>query len=434
MKYKPVTKEVSEIGQINFSGNIIPEAWFQAIKHNGKTNVNAALILSEIVWWYRPQEIRDEGTGKLIATSRKFNGDLLQRSHQSFAHKFGITKKQSYDACKLLERLGLIELILIKSITLPSGDRIGNVLYIRVFPKKIMEITHPLSLGGDRVQPPSDRVQPPSDRVQPPSDRVQPPSDRVQPPSGTYTEITTEATPEISTETTNQDPLYPPRGDGSRTLDENFQNAKEGSPETELASFSNGSTHTREAKHNRKGSSRRAAAKKFPEQFDQWWMQYRQFCISTDKEAGDRAAAVKTWDLLIELEPEADIGRQVLEGSEWYAACKFQEYTAKGEAIGVPHGCRFLSKRKWAEALEHKAAKPDYLAKAKSLSCDADALWKQVFFAISGGDCEVPPIAKQAIASFGSMRELGNQSPEWIERVLKPKFFKEIQNAATSTP
>jgi hypothetical protein len=249
-----------------------------------------------------------------------------------------------------------------------------------------------------------------------------------------YNLLNTETTPEISTEITNQDPLYPPRGDGSRTLDENFQNAKEGSPETELASFSNGSTHTREAKHNRKGSSRRAAAKKFPEQFDQWWMQYRQFCISTDKEAGDRAAAVKTWDLLIELEPEADIGRQVLEGSQWYAACKFQEYTAKGEAIGVPHGCRFLSKRKWAEALEHKAAKPDYLAKAKSLSCDADALWKQVFFAISGGDCEVPPIAKQAIASFGSMRELGNQSPEWIERVLKPKFFKEIQNAATSTP
>jgi hypothetical protein len=212
LKYKPVTKEVSEIGQINFSGNIIPEVWFQAIKHNGKTNVNAALILSEIIWWYRPQEIRDEGTGKLIATSRKFNGDLLQRSHQSFAHKFGITKKQSYDACKLLERLGLIELILIKSMTLPSGDRIGNVLYIRVFPEKIMEITHPLSPPSDRVQPPSDRVQPPSDRVQPPSDRVQPPSDRVQPPSealshasGTYTEITTE----ISAEKTQKKPLSP---------------------------------------------------------------------------------------------------------------------------------------------------------------------------------------------------------------------------------
>jgi hypothetical protein len=246
--------------------------------------------------------------------------------------------------------------------------------------------------------------------------------------------IYTEITPETSSKITNQDPLKSPKGDGDRALGKNLQNAED-DPAHESAALLMQQSNTLKAKHKQKGAARRGAtvAQNSSAEFEQWWIEYRQFCIGTDSEAGDRAAAVKIWDLLIELEPDGNIPAQILEGTQWYAAVKFQEYKAKGQAIGVAHGCRFLSKRKWFEALEHKAAKPDYLAQSKSLSCDADALWKQVFFAISGGDCELPPIAKQAIAPFGTIRELGNQSPEWIERVLKPKFFKELQNA-TPTP
>ena len=62
---------VDEIGNFYFSGNIIPETWFYTIvNESGKPNMLAINILADIVYWYRPTEVRDEKTGK-ISLSRK---------------------------------------------------------------------------------------------------------------------------------------------------------------------------------------------------------------------------------------------------------------------------------------------------------------------------------------------------------------------------
>jgi hypothetical protein len=197
--------EVIEISKINFSGNVLPESWFHELKHNGKTYINAVVILSEIVWWYRPIEIRDEETGRVTQMARKFKGEILQRSYQSLAHKFGMSKKQVADACKFLQSLGLIYLHVEKSMVLPSGDRLGNVLFIKIYPQRINEITHPLL-------PESNRVVPESNRVVPESNRVVPESNSYIPGSNTNTE-----SKEITTKTSKRSkdpPLTPPQGGG----------------------------------------------------------------------------------------------------------------------------------------------------------------------------------------------------------------------------
>ena len=97
--YSTGNRIVDEVGRINISGNIIPMVWFQAIRYpNGKPNVNAIIILADIVYWYKPTEIRDEGTGQVIGVRKKFKSDLLQRSYQQISEQFGISKKGS-DKC-----------------------------------------------------------------------------------------------------------------------------------------------------------------------------------------------------------------------------------------------------------------------------------------------------------------------------------------------
>ena len=40
---------------LNFTGNIIPQAWYKTIiKDSGKPHLTAIVILADIVYWYRP--------------------------------------------------------------------------------------------------------------------------------------------------------------------------------------------------------------------------------------------------------------------------------------------------------------------------------------------------------------------------------------------
>lgn len=96
-----------------------------------------------------------------------------------------------------------------------------------------------------------------------------------------------------------------------------------------------------------------SAPKNFPLDFDQWWVKYREFCYSVDAEPGDRKTAVGKWDKSILTTQDLD---ELWEGFNWYEHCKKGELGRKGQAIGVPHGCRFLSNEKWKSALDHKRA------------------------------------------------------------------------------
>ncbi|MHB0938646.1 MAG: hypothetical protein ACYDCO_23645 [Armatimonadota bacterium] len=133
---------VMQVGEMSFEGNIIPQSWFEHLKYpSGKPYLTAIVILSEIVYWFRPREIRDERTGRPICYEKKFKGDALQRSYESFANQFGFTKREATDAIKYLVSEGIIRTEL-RTVTFDNKFKFPNVMFIIVVPECLREITH----------------------------------------------------------------------------------------------------------------------------------------------------------------------------------------------------------------------------------------------------------------------------------------------------
>ena len=139
---------VDAIGNFNFEGNIIPVNWFSTFKlSNGKPDVNAIIILSEIVYWHRPSVIRDEETGSIKGIKKKFKADLLQRSYGSFSDQFGLTKIQVRDALDRLESFGVIKKHF-RTITV-NNTKLNNVLFIDLVTPVLFKVTTK-ALSADR--------------------------------------------------------------------------------------------------------------------------------------------------------------------------------------------------------------------------------------------------------------------------------------------
>lgn len=120
------TPTVDAVGRLHFEGNIIPHAWYKAITFpDGKTDLAAIVILAEIVYWYRPTVERDEATGEIVSVRKKFKADMLQRSYDSFAEQFGLTKRQCQDAVARLIKRGLLTREL-RTVETPQG-KLSNV-------------------------------------------------------------------------------------------------------------------------------------------------------------------------------------------------------------------------------------------------------------------------------------------------------------------
>lgn len=131
---------VDAIGTFNFEGNIIPVNWFGIFKlPNGKPDVNAIIILSEIVYWHRPSVVRNEDTGQIIGIKKKFKADLLQRSYASFSDQFGLTKNQVRDALDRLESFGVIKKHF-RTITV-NNTKLNNVLFIDLITPVLFKVT-----------------------------------------------------------------------------------------------------------------------------------------------------------------------------------------------------------------------------------------------------------------------------------------------------
>ena len=131
---------VDEVGKINIQGNIIPHSWYSTItRENGKPYLTAIVILADIVYWYRPAEIRDEQTGRLVGYKKKFKSDKLQRSYQNIADMFGISKKEATSAVVFLEKLGIISREF-RTIDF-NGLALSNVLFIGLDAEKLKDIT-----------------------------------------------------------------------------------------------------------------------------------------------------------------------------------------------------------------------------------------------------------------------------------------------------
>ncbi len=133
---------VDENAKLNISGNIIPQAWYRTIlRESGKPNLTAIIILADIVYWYKPMEIRDEVTGQVVGVKKKFKSDLLQRSYQQISEQFGISKKEATNAVIFLEKLGVVRRIF-RTVTM-NGLVINNVLYLELVVCRLRELTYP---------------------------------------------------------------------------------------------------------------------------------------------------------------------------------------------------------------------------------------------------------------------------------------------------
>ena len=140
---------VDRIGEMNFKGNIIHEAWYSTIrKKNNKAYILAILILSEIVYWYRPREERDEESGCTVCWKKRFQGDKLKKSYDSLAEKFGSTKDAVRDAVSFLCSLGVIDREF-RTITLADGTRLGNVMFLGLDPEMLYRLTYPEEAPDD---------------------------------------------------------------------------------------------------------------------------------------------------------------------------------------------------------------------------------------------------------------------------------------------
>lgn len=137
---KTPTQTVIAVGGISFSGNIIPESWYSAITmKDGKPDLPAIIILADIVFWYRPKEIRDEITGRVVGIERKFRSDLLQRSYSALQEKFGLSRDQCERALNNLKSLGLISTVF-RTIEV-NGTNMSNVMFIDLHAVRLAEIT-----------------------------------------------------------------------------------------------------------------------------------------------------------------------------------------------------------------------------------------------------------------------------------------------------
>ena len=143
ISYSTGNEIVDQVGEINFIGNIVPTAWFSTMKGNdGKPYWLAILILSDIVYWYRPTEIRDEASGNLVGYRKRFKADLLQRSYAQLCSQFGISKKQARAALDYLEGIGVVIKRLRNEIT-RTGAKLHNNMYLELVPSVLRELTYP---------------------------------------------------------------------------------------------------------------------------------------------------------------------------------------------------------------------------------------------------------------------------------------------------
>ena len=133
---------VDQVGKIGLTGNIIPEAWYKTvISRNGKVNLLAVNILSEVVYWYRPTELRDETTGNVTYKKKFRHKDFIQKSYKEICEKFNCSEKQAREALKDLENLGVVKRHF-KTVETEYGF-IPNAMFLELIPSALIDLTFP---------------------------------------------------------------------------------------------------------------------------------------------------------------------------------------------------------------------------------------------------------------------------------------------------
>jgi hypothetical protein len=138
---------VDAMGQFAMSGNITPMEWYKTIlRENGKPYLLAITILSDIVYWFRPTEVRDERTGQVIGWRKKFSGDLLQKSYKQYENLFGESRRSIKAAFDALVELGVVirEFRDVKIGEEEDERTLYNVMFLDLNVERLNELTYPV--------------------------------------------------------------------------------------------------------------------------------------------------------------------------------------------------------------------------------------------------------------------------------------------------
>lgn len=140
------TEAVKQIGTMEFIGNVIPHTWYQnnLLKlENGRSNLLAITILSDIIYWYRPTIVIDEDTGCIKSVNKKFQHEKLHKTYQSWAIQFGVSKRSVQEACYFLKRKGLISIEIKDGWVVKNSPVMNNVTFFEPIPEMIVVINDP---------------------------------------------------------------------------------------------------------------------------------------------------------------------------------------------------------------------------------------------------------------------------------------------------
>jgi hypothetical protein len=135
---------VEQFQQFRMDGNIVPHAWYQAPRlalKNGKPNLVAITLLADILYWYRPVELRDEASGTHLGYRQKFTADKLQKNYRKWGDGFGLTLRQVEDAMAFLKAGDLIT-VERRNVVTEMGT-FPNCAFIEPVFATIQEITYP---------------------------------------------------------------------------------------------------------------------------------------------------------------------------------------------------------------------------------------------------------------------------------------------------
>ncbi len=152
---------VDALGYFSITGNVTPNNWYKRItRENGKPNLLAIALLSDIVYWYRPEEIRDEQSGNTVGWRKKFRGDLLQKSYNDYADFFGESKRSIKAALDYLEDLGVIKK-LFRDIRTETNNILYNMMFIELIPQELEKLTFDVIEENRELDTPCNEMYPP---------------------------------------------------------------------------------------------------------------------------------------------------------------------------------------------------------------------------------------------------------------------------------
>ncbi len=143
-------KTVIEISKLKIQGGYyIASSWIKELKMpSGLPDINGALILSDIIYWYRAREVRDEYFPNKTKMVKKFKKDKLQRKISYYSDLFGLTREQVKKALYRLEEARLISKE-IRPREKINGKLYRNIMYLEPIPINIKKITY--SVFDDKV-------------------------------------------------------------------------------------------------------------------------------------------------------------------------------------------------------------------------------------------------------------------------------------------